>query len=59
MNLIKDPKNLDLDQNFPEFAASKDLPNKLKAYHKCVELYQTPQQNFTELCRSPVSNIPQ
>jgi len=55
----KDPKNLDLGQNFPGSTSSKDLLNKPKTYHKCVELYQAPQQIFTELCRSPVSNIPQ
>jgi hypothetical protein len=28
-----------------------------RAYQKHVETYTTPEQNFTEPCRSPVKNI--
>jgi len=54
----KAPKNLDLGQNFSGSGASKDLLSKPK-HTTSIELYPAPQQNFTELCRSPVSNIPQ
>jgi superfamily II RNA helicase len=41
-------QRMDLGQNFHKSAEQS------KTYPKHVETYTTPQQNFTELCRSPV-----